>query len=143
MYADNRRTIAAPGCCCTTNLHKNKKIKTQINRSVLSSTQLGSPAPTHCQMFQHIIMLTSPLSCVLHTSQVYSPACATSIYTYPRAAHNSFRQVRRLVYSVLSQPIDAGRLNKLKPSLSFLREMHRLCSLARMSRIPHYEFSIY
>jgi hypothetical protein len=34
---------------------------------------------------------------------------------------------------VLSQRIDAGLLVKLKPSLPLLREMHRLCSLARVT----------
>ena len=69
---------------------------------------------------------------VLHTCQVYCPACTTSVLAYPRAAYNPF-QVRRLVDLVLSHPIDAGLMVKLKPRLPLLREMRRLCSLAEVT----------
>jgi len=69
---------------------------------------------------------------VFHTCQVYCPACTTSVLAYPRAAYNPF-QVRRLVDLVLSHPIDAGLMVKLKPRLPLLREMRRLCSLAEVT----------
>ena len=39
---------------------------------------------------------------MLHTCQVYCPACVTSILTYPHAAYNPF-QVRRLLDLVLTE----------------------------------------
>jgi len=65
--------------------------------------------------------------CSIHIKRIC--LFTTSILAYPRVAHNP-SQTLRLVDLLLSQPMDAGLLDKLKPGLPPLRKMHRLCSLA-------------
>ena len=71
--------------------------------------------------------------------QVYCPACTTSDLTYPRAAYNPF-QVRRLVDLVLSHPIDAGLVVKLKPRLPLFAKCIACALLLRSLTPNRHEF---
>ena len=66
----------------------------------------------------------------MHTKYICQHVQPRSLFI--RVSHNS-SQIRRLSDLVLSQSMDAGHLNKLKPRLPLLFEMHRLCSLARFT----------